>query len=488
MKPLYFKCKLLTDVIISQSSATDGHQFTLDFIPGSNFLGIAAKELYDDTKLTKEEQLLLFHTGDVQFGDAHVMHKGIRTLRIPASMHYPKLQKVEYKCYIHHGHEHIEGEQLKQCRSGFYAFKADEKKIYKKEVGTNYAIKSAYDYETRRSKDSQMYGYESMEEGLEFLFEVRLSENALKLEKKICEAFTEKVMRVGRSKTAQYGLVKISTADESQFPEYKKQDLNKDNLQIVYADSRLIFFDTETGLPTFRPTLEDLGFKDGEIAWEYCQIRTFQYAPWNGTRMTYDADRCGIEKGSVFVIKGAESIPEQNVIGKFKNEGFGKVIYNPSFLEYSDKNNEKGVATWDFITEKPEDDTKDFDTTKTDNDLLNYLRERKEFGVITRTILEKVNEFVKKHKSIFQGESFNSQWGNIRSIATANDEDKIYDALFKKGTGYLMHGVGKDKWDDNKRSEKLERFIKDNESLGIKKLLINLASEMQKEIERYEKI
>ena len=484
MSILYFKCKLLTDVIISQSSATVGHQSTLDFIPGSNFLGIVAKELYKNDKLTKEEQLMMFHTGDVQFGDAHVMHKGIRTLRIPASMYYPKGGKVEEECYIHHGHKHVDNEQLKQCRKGFYAFgskESKEKKIYKKEVGTSYAIKSAYDYESRRSKDAQMYGYESIDEGLEFLFEVRVSDKAANLADKIEKSLQGK-KRIGRSKTAQYGMVEISKAEKDEFPVYTTAQSCKDSdgkeIQVVYADSRLIFLDKETGQPTFRPCAKDLGFEEGEIVWTNSQVRTFQYAPWNGHRKTYDADRCGIEKGSVFVVKGATSTPKADVVGWFKNEGFGKVIYNPEFLEYEGN----GKASWTFGAKEQEEKPKSEENKPENTPLLNYIKKAKADSKNTGDILIAVNGFVNKYKSIFKSESFKSQWGNIRSIATANDEDKIYDALFKKETGYLTHGVGKDKWDDNKRSEKLEKFIKDNASLGIKKLLINLASEMQKAI------
>ena len=58
MKTLYFKCTLLTDVIITQSAATDGHQSTLDYIPGSNFLGICAKPPRSAEKINRRSLLL----------------------------------------------------------------------------------------------------------------------------------------------------------------------------------------------------------------------------------------------------------------------------------------------------------------------------------------------------------------------------------------------------------------------------------------------
>jgi len=481
MEPLYFKCKLLTDVIISESSATVGHQASLDYIPGSNFLGICAT-YYDE--LNDEEQLMMFHTGDVQFGDAHVEHEDIRTLRIPASMYYPKGGKVEEECYIHHAHKHVDNEQLKQCRKGFYAFKDDNKKIYKKEVGTSYALKSGYDYKSRRSEDNKMYGYESMDKGLEFLFEVRISDKATNLIGKIKE-FLIGQKTIGRSKTAQYGLVEISEHKNKVSPSYSTKKLCKDSdgkdINIVYADSRLIFMDKDTGRLTFRPTAEALGFKDGKIDWSLSQVRTFQYAPWNGTRKTYDADRCGIEKGSVFVIRGASSTPSADVVGMFKNEGFGKVIYNPEFLDSTDN----GLAVWKFVTEEKNQKTEAKKLTSGKTSLLRFINKSKEESENNEYILKTVNDFVDKNKGKFKSDSFKSQWGNIRSIAASHSDDEfneIYNDLFNTETGYLMHGVAKDKWEENGRLNELKKTVDNNKDKKLKKLLINLASEMQKAI------
>ncbi|EPR69808.1 hypothetical protein ADICYQ_1249 [Cyclobacterium qasimii M12-11B] len=49
---------------------------TLDYIPGSNFLGIAARHLYgrpsESGKLTQEEAFQVFHSGEVIFGDGRI--------------------------------------------------------------------------------------------------------------------------------------------------------------------------------------------------------------------------------------------------------------------------------------------------------------------------------------------------------------------------------------------------------------------------------
>lgn len=482
MKTLYFKCTLLTDVIITQSAATDGHQSTLDFIPGSNFLGICAKE-YD--KFSQEEQLLMFHTGDVQFGDAHVAAKGIRTLRIPAVMHYPKGKSVEELCYLNFGYDPEKAsdktEQLKQCRHGFYAFVPEDKKAFEQPVETAYAIKSAYDYEKRRSEDDKMYGYESMDQGLEFLFEVRLSDKAEQFEEDI-KKYLEGNHRLGKSKTAQYGLVKIEEAKENMFPDYTGnvlRDKSGNEIYTVYADSRLAFIDENTLQPTFRPTAEQLGFKaEDEILWEHSQVRTFQYAPWNNKRQTRDADRCGIEKGSVFVVKSSSGIPSCNVVGQFKNEGFGKVIYNPSFLEYDE--NKNGLSKWTFAKEEGPKPAASEKIKSTHIPLLRFLDGKKTRVTQFNTVMQTVNAFVDKNKKLFKDDDFSSQWGTIRAYANQYEGKKLQDTVNE----YLEHGVASDKWLSSGGKKALDEFmdkcLKGKDNPDLKYYLINLASEMQK--------
>ena len=308
---------------------------------------------------------MLFHRGKVRFGDAHPVSKeGNRTLRIPASMYYSKLgeEKIEngeetmnYEILIHHHipetrNKRIEDFQPKQCRSGFYDFekrKANSKILLheiKTEVHKSFALKSAYDRDMRRSADSQMYGYESLRKESEWAFSVYFDND---IDYKYIEQIRDSLrgeLRIGRSRTAQYGLIQIDLLEEAggnstnkniSVLEKKKEMGNIEKYVLVYADARLIFLD-KYGFPTFQPNPKDLGFENGEIDWEMSQIRTFQYAPWNFKRQARDTDRCGIEKESVFYIKqkGNDNVKytEDDLVGSYQNEGFGKMIMNPAFL------------------------------------------------------------------------------------------------------------------------------------------------------------
>lgn len=481
MKKIQFKCTLLSDVIINQKAATEGRLQTLDFIPGSNFLGIAAS-VYGE--LSDEESLLAFHSGKVRFGDAHPGIQSNRSLRIPLSYSYPKLSSIEKELYVHHAindHQKLKDKQLKQCRTGFYVF--NEKKATEVKVDNNFAIKSAYDREKRRSADEKLYGYESIRKGIEMYFELAYDDDVPEdLITKLKSALIGS-KRVGRSRTAQFGLVKI---EEGNYFSVSSKTSNNSDL-IIYADGRLIFID-EYGNPTYTPKPESFGLSKGKIDWEKSQIRTFQYSPWNFKRGTRDTDRCGIEKGSVIVINDAVFEDDlKEYVGYYQNEGFGKAIYNPDFFEVKDGDN--GRAVWqvkmaDKKSNKQDDKVSDYKPV--DNNLTKYLKNQKQEQESETKIYELVNSFVEGNGKLFKGKTFASQWGNIRSLAMQHQQkDKLKLELFTKTRdgkpyAYLTHGVAREKWEERGRKKVFETFFDSLSEDKTQFAIVNLAAEMAK--------
>ena len=468
-KTLKFKCTLESDIVLSQTSSSEGNQKTLDFIPGNNFLGIVAKELYVDGSA---ESLELFHSGKVRFSDAHPSINGIRGLKVPASMYYPKLSSAHKECYIHHlvHHDDIatKDKQLKQCREGFYSFDAS-KGIFV-DTQKNFTIKSAYDSQKRRSRDHQMFGYETLSKGLVLYFEVE-SELSETSNQAIINAICGK-KHIGHSRSAEFGLVHIELAD---YREIVSSEPLAAEYITVYADGRLIFFD-ENGGPTYQPTADDLGVAGGMIDWSKSQIRTFQYAPWNSKRHTYDTERCGIEKGSVFVIKpNGAACPKQNqYVGWYKNEGFGKVIYNPIFLKGSP--NEQGRAL--FTLEDNNVEEKVFSTEEKPASLLiDFLENKQKTKASNQTVYEIVQDAVELFEPYFRKGSFASQWGFIRNIAMISPDSHV---LISYIDSYLSHGIAKDKWEERGRKKRLDDFMRVHEDKDLQSIIINLASEMAK--------
>lgn len=505
METIKFSCKLLTDVIVNQSAATEGPNATLDFIPGSNFLGIAAGNLYydgneDSERLSREDSWLVFHSGAVRFGDAHPAYDQERTLRIPASFYYPKLSNITRECYIHHAitkqqQDKLVKKQLKQCRSGFYTLGSNLVRAIKTPVA--FAIKSAYDRESRRSKDEQMYGYQSLSKDQEFYFEIELDEAVISLKERITSALIG-TRRIGRSKTAQYGQVEIALAKDGfsqPLSTANKVKCGDTECVIVYADSRLIFLDSN-GLPTFQPSPDQLGIygdPDAKVLYDKSQIRTFQYAPWNFKRQYFDTDRCGIEKGSVFVVAtSAQSPSESAYLGSYRNEGFGKVIYNPAFLQADSK----ACAKMNWYVEDEKEKEKEKDEIKLEDDekqvnlqvfssedqpLLAYLLRLREDDKREKKIYQLVNTWVNENKSKFKGNQFASQWGTIRSIAMMYKPKEVIKNKIEK---YLNHGVAKDKWVEKRRKQSLLEFFKGIDDSDAQLAIINLAAEMAKACKR----
>ncbi len=511
---LKFKCTLLTDVILNTKAATTGPNETLDFIPGSNFLGIVASALYPENegdkdkgknkgKVSHEEAMTIFHSGKVRFGDAHPSLGNVRGLKVAASMYYPKLSSPQERLYIHHNLptnkenpnekdksyiKELSKIQLKQCRNGFYRFPlpSDPSNSFADliKTETNFAIKSAHDREKRKSKDKQLFGYQSLQKGLTMYFSVEVEDDALSddLLEKITTALTVGEKRIGRSRTAEYGLVEISKSDFDEIPSSDSQD----SAVAVYADSRLIFLD-ENGIPTFQPTAEQLGL-NGKIDWKKSQIRTFRYAPWNFKRQCFDTDRCGIEKGSVFVVNvEKKGNLNSQYVGSYKNEGFGRVIYNPSFL----RADERGKSVVRLRTNTPQEQTDKIGNPPDENNntdifdptLLKYLEQRK-FQI---NVYDVVNEWIEQHQELYEGKVTSSQWGNIRAIAMiSRGKEDLIEKLFKKpnkdkksDAGYLKHGSEAKQW-EGKRSDQLEDFIKKCDESVLKAAVVNLASQMSK--------
>lgn len=471
---------MLTEVVLNQKSASQGTNKSLKFIPGNNFLGIAASSLYP--AVPSDISWLLFHSGQVRFGDAHPSLKGKRSLQVPNALYYPKLGRLSEGAYVSFNtdlaSETMRKKQLKQCRSYFYSL-CDNPAV---EIapGTSFAVKSAYNREMRRAEDEKMFGYESLDKGSLFYFEIESDDEKLLglVDKAICGK-----KHIGRSRTAQYGLVEIKRED---FAEVHSRP-HGGNRAVVYADGRLIFLD-EYGLPTFRPSANDLGFSDGRVIWEDCQIRTFQYAPWNFKRQCFDTDHCGFEKGSVFVVETDASPEMSQYVGSYNNEGFGKVIYNPAFLDSDDS----GAAVVKLSgAMQPTNTVEREGHAVSDNvALLQFLRKKAANEKYENLIYKEVNKFVKEHQKQFKDEAFASQWGAIRALATQfRDDEELKEKLFgDNNIGFLKHGVAQRKWNKYGRAKALEDYFNNRDFGGHRSsAVINLASEMAKTCKMEEK-
>jgi len=467
MKKILYKCTFKTDVILNATSATEVSSLFIDYIPGSRFLGLVAKNLYVEKNIQKTMDL--FHNGAIRFGDAHLLVNEKRTLKKPFVWFTKKGEDKNETIYLHHKIEDFskyQGIQLKQVRKGYFA---DNDSV---SVSGNFSIKSAYDRDKKRSADEQMFGYYGIKKGFEWCFYVEyLNENYIEeIEKSLIG-----LKRIGKSRSAQYGLVNICRSREID----PISNIQLNGLISIYAESNLCFYD-ENGQNTVQPTVEMLGLpKTSQIIWDKSQIRTKLYQTWNTHRYNRDADRQIIEKGSVFIVKLNVPCSSEKLnlgIGSHLNEGFGKVIVNPDFLESDD----------DFLKiSLTEDRTKlqnsyfVVENGSSDQDLIEFLENQVKNNKIENEIDVKANKFVKDYGGKWNISA--SQWGQIRSFAKLSENFKTFDFLvFDDKAGFLYHGQSEEKWRRDDKRGILRKAINDVNANKRLEFVIKLASLMSK--------
>jgi hypothetical protein len=422
MNKIDFKVTFLSDIVLQASSNTEGSVAVLDFIPGSNFLGMVARKY-----TSFSNPFDIFHSGKVRFGDATLLHDDKTTYKIPFSYFKPKLGgKVKNH---HHIEKFTDDEQLKQIRDGYIT--KDGQVV---ELNYNYSQKSAYDTKERKSKDGQMYGYKAIKQGSTWKFSLHYHDS-IDSEQIITNLIGKK--QLGKSKSAQYGSVMIEKIDVSQ---EEIEDLNSLENVVLYANSRWALFD-ENGMPTYQVTPQNLGLSDEcTILWDKSQIRTTSFSPYNGARKTKDYTRVVIEKGSVIVL---DKVSKEDIevlksgIGAFLSEGFGEVLINPVFTKELHPTYEK--ETLHKVENK---------STKSDKNLVTFLSNRRSEQEAIFSVSTEVQEFIKKHQSKFK-EVSKSQWGQIRSIC--NQSDTTDENIQTKVQEYIDHGVAKKKWEKGEK-------------------------------------
>lgn len=433
MKELIFQVEFLSDIVLPASSNTEGKIDQLDFIAGSNFLGMVARN-YEKFQNSFD----IFHSGKVQFGDAHILKDEQQvTYKIPYSYFHKKLQSETI--YNHHLLTEADFElenkgglgQLKQLRNGYIT--ENNECIF---IDYVYSQKSAYDNETRTSKEGQMYGYKAIKKGSKWQFAVKLSNDVSKEDEKLIVETLKSSTRLGRSKSAEYGQVKIEQKESS------KSLSNIATLAqeaVLYCNSRLALTN-ENGNPTY-----DLKYlcEGLDIVYEKTQIRTATFTPYNGVRQAKDYERVCINKGSVVVVKNLTAKQLETIkqgVGAFKSEGFGEIIINPSFLM------EKEFKLVKECKDKSKkDERQKIIQTFKDNPTVQFLVNRHNKSIDALEIANEVAMFVEKHKKSIFSNIKPSQWGNIRSIASNYSDDFI-----KKIETYISNGTRK--WENNQIS------------------------------------
>lgn len=432
MKTKYYKCEFKSDVILNASSNTQGNIELLDFIPGSNFLGMVAKYYHEF-----ENSFEIFHGLNIRFCDANIMINDKQSYKIPLTYHNLKLDTQSYfnRLFLTEDEEEKlrdEQKQLKQVRNGYM-----NESLEILSAKYNYSQKSAYDKIARKSEDEKMYGYSALQKGSSWIFKIIYNDECL------IKSIEDKIIgeqRLGKSKMTEYGQVYISKFDNvKQLEQFSPND----EYTYFYVNSRLVLMD-EFANATLMPSIENLGLKSGSICWERTQIKTTTYTPYNFKRQTHDSARNCIQKGSVIVVKGLkDELSKINTfIGAYQSEGFGEIIINPKFLAYKNPT----LKHYKTLEDKKINEIKD--------DLISFLQYKKNTDDIKFQMSQRVQDVYKS----FIGPS-KSQWGRIRSFATSS-KDKV--EFLQNVEHYIQNGKESKQW-----SSKKDKFIKEIDNYDL---------------------
>ncbi|MCA1979134.1 MAG: RAMP superfamily CRISPR-associated protein, partial [Thiobacillus sp.] len=336
--------ELLDEIVISRNSATTGQHRCLPYIPGSGLLGAAASRLYDETDNRMYD---IFHSGQVRFGDGRpVAHGQLASWPVPFAWHGDKGGEATHDhdrwlaagifSFVAAGVAASGFIQPQQIREGFVSETGE--RIRPK---TRYRMKTAIDRRTGGAAESQLFGYEALARGQRFRATIR-SNDAAHLES--LRACLNDVIHLGRSRSAQYGRVRVSTsAVATAAPAFLPVALLDGAPHLVlWLASDLAVRNTETGMPTLTPTLHDLGLADlvgGSPAPGRTFVRTRRYIPYNARRGSHDLERQVIVAGSVLCYRLHEPpAPEiaarlaarlADGLGENREAGLGDVVLDP---------------------------------------------------------------------------------------------------------------------------------------------------------------
>jgi len=443
MKELIYQVEFKSDIVLPATSNTEGNIQNLDFIAGSNFLGMVARE-YGKF----ENSFDIFHSGRVRFGDATILKDNQPTYKMPLSYFHEKGE--EKQLFNHHllrDEDFKKFDQLKQKRNGYIT-----KDLEVVEIDYNYSQKSAYNKTKRRSLDGSMFGYSAMKKGLKWQFSIKIDKSISKNDIELIKKTILKSNRLGKSKSAQYGLIKIKFIGSEASASLKggaKSPLP--NQTILYFKSRVALIDENTN-PTY-----DLKYicNNANIDYSKSQIKTSSFTPYNGAMQTKTYERVVINKGSVVVLNDLTNEQKEEIengVGIYLAEGFGEILINPSFL--SKKELEFNIGNVALASSKG-----GAKAPLPITPLAKFLQQREDNKKEKLYILNEVDDFIKNNKTLYKNIK-PSQWGKIRSICTSgngNFEDEIEK--------YISNGTKK--WEQRQIEIFLEIFKNKSETMAL---------------------
>lgn len=347
-----------TDILISSKKANE----SMDYIPGSALLGFFAYRYIKEHQLGKDADKDprfrdIFLEKKVSFSNAYVSdEEGREFLPLPAFLQKRKNKSSsEEKDYVN-GLKHFfvkeiddrnEKKQKMKAVNGYGLLSFDS--VYKKDISFSVNYHHQRDWEKTGDgiiSDGDFYQYEAHSRGQYFLFHIE-SENPALLESLLRDLTT---VRVGKSKTAQYGELEVVSIQpmEEKFSKIRSKQF------VLVFDSPFMALNKEgdpiTDGKDFREYLNEkcgLNLEEENCRENLSTILVGGYQmKWNLPKIASYA----IDKGSYFAFECKEAIelPSRLSLGFRRNEGFGSI----RLLSLSMERKENAVTLGELSSDK----------------------------------------------------------------------------------------------------------------------------------------
>ena len=349
---LLFKAE--SDLMIAGQEA----EISKKYIPGSNILGNIARRYIDDKKIDvfkamSKEYIDLFLNGNVKYHNCYISnHDALEFLPVPLS--YTKVKNTKDQFY----NKIKRVEELK------------DKNVQLSSLGDKYVtiddnnyltdVKMSFNYHHQRSKNKRLgrasskedggslYQYLGIESGQYFLGKITGKAKYLKMIQKYITVGD--TYRVGKSKTAEYGSLKLMEASA---------DLCSNQEKTYHDFAVLLMSDTiildEKGNPSIDK--KDFASKMKKVLGENINLDLsfINYERISGYNIIWNLPKEQVDSfkaGSIFSFKSEDgiSLRDEYIIGQRTNEGYGKI----RIVDISKYENNRKLDLNKYTEDKPD--------------------------------------------------------------------------------------------------------------------------------------
>ncbi len=432
---IILRLDLESDALFIDAPTSAGPQETLSTIPGGVLLGLLAR-WYAEIEAEGGPDLSwrVFHAGGLRFGNGLPLVNGQPLVPLPRSWTAEKKAR---------------GEKPSDDESRMFV---SEDGRVRHQVATRLARRTAIDDKTGRVRGGFLFAYRALTEGQSFISRVTVAPEA-KAALPFLARLYDRTWRIGRSRHAEYGRVRITRLDDP--PALPAHSRTRDAVRLLAVSD---VAPTKHG----RLDVDLFGLPD---TWQPCPGKTFvawrALSVYNGHRRAFDRERQVIVPGSVLAFTGPALLPDQANhlratldagVGLGTERGLGACLANPPVLERAKE----------AVDQKPP--TAVVPAAPPDDPLFAWLTRRhaaRTLGDDARTIARAFEPLFKTlyetqwREARVSGRALGdlapspSQWGAVRDEANrATNLDDLNGRLFDKDTGYCAAGVGARVWNE----------------------------------------